>query len=653
MVCGGTTSWSQSPPATVSAEEVQPQAQAETVSGIQHIIWIWFENRELSQITAATAPYFASFAAANVNFTNFYGVTHPSQPNYLNAFSGSNQGVIDNNYCTFPASTDNLAKQLATAGKSWRVYAQNFPGSCFDGSSNTGGVDGPGVGGQYVRKHSPAIGFESVRLNPTQCSYIQPLANFDPTVNFAFVVPNMTNDMHDGTTAQGDAFLQAFVPLVTGSPDWDHTLLIVSFDEGTTNLNGGGHIYTAAKAPWLAPANVSTFYNHFSVLRTIEEVYGLPFLGSAATATTMTELLPPMGTPTPSPTPTATATATPTATVTPTATATATIAPTPTPTPTPSPSLVALVSLPTATIDTSVTNFTQPVVTSVIDSADNLVGFQGDFTFDETVVTFQNPPVSSAGLSVSNWNVSGNILPGGGPIRTLRISAFSNDFTPLSGSGTLFNLNMTRVSVTPGASTALTWAAPPNDFYFIDSNLDSQAPGSAPPGSIAIQGATINISGTISYCSNPVPSPVANVTLTLTGSGSSSTLSDGSGNYTFAALLSGGNYTVTPSRTALAPGSASIDTVDVIATQRHFLNLGTPLSGCQLTAADVNGINGVDTIDAIAIQRFFLGLSTGIANTGKFQFAPASRSYPGVVNDQTAQNYDTLVFGDVASPFTF
>jgi hypothetical protein len=91
--------------------------------------------------------------------------------------------------------------------------------------------------------------------------------------------------------------------------------------------------------------------------------------------------------------------------------------------------------------------------------------------------------------------------------------------------------------------------------------------------------------------------------------------------------------------------------VDVVATQRHFLNVGTPLSGCRLTAADVNGINGVDTVDVIAIQRFFLGASTGIANVGKYQFSPPSRSYPGIVSDQTAQNYDTLVFGDVASPF--
>jgi len=326
------------------ADEVQPQAQTATASGIQHIIWVWFENKEYTAITAATAPYFTSFAAANVNLTNFYGVSHPSEPNYLDAFSGSNQGVTDDGHYTFPASRDNLAKQLAAAGKSWRVYAQNFPSTCFDGDSSSGGVDGPGLGGLYVRKHNPVISFESVRLDPIQCAYVQRLANFDPTVNFAFVVPNMTNDMHDGTVAQGDAFLQAFVPLVTASPDWEHTLLIVTFDEGTTSINGGGHVYTAAAATWLAHANVATTYNHFSVLRTIEEVFGLPFLGSAATATTMTELLPPAGTATPSSTPTATATATPTAT------ATATVAPTPTPSPTATATAVATAtSTPTAT----------------------------------------------------------------------------------------------------------------------------------------------------------------------------------------------------------------------------------------------------------------------------------------------------------------
>jgi len=108
---------------------------------------------------------------------------------------------------------------------------------------------------------------------------------------------------------------------------------------------------------------------------------------------------------------------------------------------------------------------------------------------------------------------------------------------------------------------------------------------------------------------------------------------------------------VTPTKSARTPGSAGINTVDVIATQRHFLNFGTPLSGCRLMAADVNGDTVVNTVDVIAIQRFFLGLSTGIANTGKYKFTPASRSYLGVDSDQTGQNYDTLVFGDVASGF--
>src|SRR5437764_246766 len=82
------------------------QSLPETVSGIDHVIWVWFENRENTSITASAAPYFTSFAAAGVNFTNFYGVRHPSEPNYLAAFSGSTQGVTDDGYYTFPASTN-------------------------------------------------------------------------------------------------------------------------------------------------------------------------------------------------------------------------------------------------------------------------------------------------------------------------------------------------------------------------------------------------------------------------------------------------------------------------------------------------------------------------------------------------------------------
>src|SRR6185295_17894191 len=106
-------------------------------------------------------------------------------------------------------------------------------------------------------------------------------------------------------------------------------------------------------------------------------------------------------------------------------------------------------------------------------------------------------------------------------------------------------------------------------------------------------------SGSISYCSNPSLNPVPNVTLTLTGSGSGSTVSDGSGNYTLSALTPGGTYTVTPTKAALAPASAGISTVDVVAVQRQFLGLGTPLAGCRLTAADVNSDTSINTVDVI------------------------------------------------------
>jgi hypothetical protein len=91
--------------------------------------------------------------------------------------------------------------------------------------------------------------------------------------------------------------------------------------------------------------------------------------------------------------------------------------------------------------------------------------------------------------------------------------------------------------------------------------------------------------------------------------------------------------------------------LDAIATQRHFLSIGVPLSDCRLTAADVNDDSSVNTSDVIAIQRFFLGLSGGIANVGKYRFDPASRTYSGIDTDQTGQDYGAFVLGDVVSGF--
>ena len=152
---------------------------------------------------------------------------------------------------------------------------------------------------------------------------------------------------------------------------------------------------------------------------------------------------------------------------------------------------------------------------------------------------------------------------------------------------------------------------------------------------------------TVKYRSSCVP----NVTLNLTGSTTASTLSDASGNYQFSSLANGGNYAVTPSKAARLPGSSGINTVDVLSIQRHFLNVGTPLTGCRLVAANVNGESAVDTVDIVAVQRFFLGLTSGIGNTGKYRFVPVNRTYPGLSSSRTAQNFDTFVYGDVSSTF--
>ncbi len=140
------------------------------------------------------------------------------------------------------------------------------------------------------------------------------------------------------------------------------------------------------------------------------------------------------------------------------------------------------------------------------------------------------------------------------------------------------------------------------------------------------------------------------MTLTLTGTSGGTTSSDGSGNYSFNGLLSGGNFTVTPTKPGLAPSAVGINTVDVVAAQRHFLQL-TVLTGCRLTAGDVSGDAQVNTVDVIAMQRFFLGYATGLANTGKYQFSPLNRVYSPLTTNQVSQDYNAVVFGDVAAPF--
>jgi phosphatidylinositol-3-phosphatase len=269
----------------------RPTTESPGSSGLSRVIVVWLENEEASAVTTSSMPYLYGLSSRYGRATQMYAVAHPSEPNYLAFWSGSTQGIGDDGIHDLDGPS--LASQVSAAGKHWRVYAQDVPPDCFAGGSFSGPADGPGVAGTYVRKHEPAISFTSVSGNATACANIQPLGAFDPSAaDVAFVVPNLCNDSHDCSLAQGDEFLRAFLPSVFDSPDWSHTLLVVTFDEGSSSRNGGGNVFAMVARQGLSGIESSTLHSHYGVLRTIEDILGLPCLAHACDALPLTEFLP-------------------------------------------------------------------------------------------------------------------------------------------------------------------------------------------------------------------------------------------------------------------------------------------------------------------------------------------------------------------------
>ena len=283
------------PTAGASSRPPSPSPHAPTAApparGISHVVVVWMENEEASSITRSSMPYLYGLSQTYGRADSFYAVSHPSLPNYLAFWSGSTHGVADDS--DYNLSGESLSSQFAAAGLSWKTYAQDYPDSsgCHTASTYSGGVDGPGVAGTYARKHVPAMSFTSVS-GSGQCADIQPLARFDPGVNLAFVVPNLCNDMHDCSHSTGDAFLKELLPRVFDAPDWAHTLLVVSFDEGTSGEHGGGRVFTMVAHKGLAGVTSSTVHDHYGLLRTIEDIFGLHCLRQACAAAPLTEFLP-------------------------------------------------------------------------------------------------------------------------------------------------------------------------------------------------------------------------------------------------------------------------------------------------------------------------------------------------------------------------
>jgi Phosphoesterase family. len=248
---------------------------------------IVMENTEYSSIVGSTAAPFINGLIAQYGLaTNYDAVSHPSQPNYLALFSGSTQGITDNG--TYDIDGTNLADQLDARGKTWSVFAENVPLGCFTGATSSGGEDGAGT---YVRKHEPAISFRDISGDAPRCAKITDFTHFDPaTSDFELIVPNMCNSMHDCSIATGDTWLSTFVPRITSSAAFANSALVITWDEGTTNEGGGGHVATLVVSPLTGIGYQSTTaHNHYSLLRTVQDAWGLPCLNQTCGANNLSE----------------------------------------------------------------------------------------------------------------------------------------------------------------------------------------------------------------------------------------------------------------------------------------------------------------------------------------------------------------------------
>jgi len=281
---------STSPTAAVPASvPASSSASPSTRPGFAHIYLLLLENHEYGSIVGSDdAPYLNGLFARYGLATAMHAVAHPSEPNYVALVSGGTQGIHDDG--VYDLDVPSLFDQIEAAGRTWRVYAQGYPGSCSTVASTDAVGDGPGRAGDYARKHNPAISFTAISRNPARCAGISGLAGFDPAAaDFEMIVPNQINDMHSASVRTGDDFLATFLPSILGSAAFAAgSLLIVTFDEGGSNDGGGGHIATLVATPSMAAGTrFDAAATHYSVLRTIEDAWGMPSLGAAAHASAL------------------------------------------------------------------------------------------------------------------------------------------------------------------------------------------------------------------------------------------------------------------------------------------------------------------------------------------------------------------------------
>jgi phosphatidylinositol-3-phosphatase len=245
------------------------------------VVVIVFENRAADEVFGSpAAPTFNRLARRYAVLANYYGVTHPSLPNYLALVSGSTHGITSN--CTdCTVDSRSLADTLEAARKSWKTYAEGLPAPGFRGA----------FAGRYAKKHNPFLYFRGVLASPRRMRRIVPLSLFAGDLargnlpDFSLIVPDLCHDMHDCSTATGDAWLGRFVRPLLSSPQLRDGVVFVVFDEGRDEDAAGGHVAALVLGPLVRPGSRSVqLLDHYALLRTIEDGWKLPRLGRSASA---------------------------------------------------------------------------------------------------------------------------------------------------------------------------------------------------------------------------------------------------------------------------------------------------------------------------------------------------------------------------------
>ncbi|KAI0798227.1 phosphoesterase family-domain-containing protein [Abortiporus biennis] len=263
---------------------------------------IWIENTDFE--VANTSATFQKLAAQGILFTSYYGVTHPSEPNYVASIGGDFFGMMDDSLYNIPANISTVVDLLEPKNISWASYQENLPTDGYLGFNYTQpnylNSSAPPYT-YYVRKHNPHAIFDSITNLASRRAKIRNFNDFAADVNASalpqwnFITPNLVNDAHDTDIDFTSAWLEYFlVPLLSNTNFNDNkTLILLTFDENETyEINN--RVYTIALGG-AVPANLrgtvdDTYYTHYSTLSTVEANWGLGSLGRGDTNKTLSNV---------------------------------------------------------------------------------------------------------------------------------------------------------------------------------------------------------------------------------------------------------------------------------------------------------------------------------------------------------------------------